>query len=308
MTSGDILSGSRRRAWITPADTARLPVFSFCQILCSGFFLTIHQTDQLFRVHPSRLFQHRRKPRSCNGSLLLFIIPAGTGLRIRTGAHGTITQHLYHRLSGLFCIPEHLTGAAVTVTGTDAGPTGHGQTVHHVKPGRCQIMHRPDGGLTCPRRAAVRQSISYPPSRWPDARPHPPFTASPSPLFTTFLYSSSIAACVHLLRSEKSIIRFCHVLAVQLRLVESHIRLQHTVGDHVVQAWIGTLYHHRRQTGNGAGRPPESHPPIRFFKAFSHAVKLITHRGLQVKVAAHQIAAPAQVHTQLLHVAARGRL
>lgn len=38
---------------------------------------------------------------------------------------------------------------------------------------------------------------------------------------------------------------------------------------------------------------PESHPH-QIFKAVGQSVKMITHRGLQVKVAAHQIAAPAR--------------
>ncbi|WP_249924974.1 hypothetical protein, partial [Escherichia coli] len=93
------------------------------------------------------------------------------------------------------------------------------------------------------------------------------------------MYSSSIAGLRPFAAIRKVHHPFCHVLAVQLRLVESHIRLQHTVGDHVVQAGVGTLYHHRRQTGSGAGRPL-NHIPHQIFKAVGQSVKMITHRGL----------------------------
>ena len=100
---------------------------------------------------------------------------------------------------------------------------------------------------------------------------------------------------------------FRHVLAIELRFVECHIRLQYTVGQHVIQPRISPLYHHCRQTRHGSARPL-NHIPHQVFKTVSDPVELVSYCGFQIEVPAHQIAAPAQVQPELLHITARRRL
>ncbi|GDH87739.1 hypothetical protein BvCmsKKP062_02594 [Escherichia coli] len=100
---------------------------------------------------------------------------------------------------------------------------------------------------------------------------------------------------------------FRHVLTIELRFVECHIRLQYTVGQHVIQPRISPLYHHCRQTRHGSARPL-NHIPHQVFETISDPVQLVTHCCFQVKIATHQITAPPEIHPKFLHIAARCRL
>jgi hypothetical protein len=91
-----------------------------------------------------------------------------------------------------------------------------------------------------------------------------------------------------------------HGAAGQLGAVEIQPRLQHAIGQQVVEAGIGALDDQRRQRCHRAGGALD-HVAHDLLKAVGDAVELVAQRGLDAHVAADQVAVPAHAHADRAH-------
>ncbi|PHM22275.1 hypothetical protein Xinn_04160 [Xenorhabdus innexi] len=213
--------------------------------------------------------------------------------RLRAGPDGPVTQYADHGVGGFPRRAEFTAGTAFTLKGADGRLTQYRQLIHHIKTGADQIAGRPDGSLSLP-------ALPLP------ANPRMP--AGTGGFAAGIIHPHGIPVpAVHqrfvFLQSRRlrpfAVLRKIHHLighrpAVELGFIKGHTGLQHPVGQHVIQSRISPLDNHRRQTGNGACRPLNdiTHQVL---KSGRYAVQLIADGGFQVKIAAHQIRAPAQL-------------
>jgi hypothetical protein len=91
-----------------------------------------------------------------------------------------------------------------------------------------------------------------------------------------------------------------HGAARQLGAVEIQPRLQHAIGEQVVQAGIGALDDQRRQRCHGA-RGALDHVAHDLLETVGDAVELVAQRGLDAHVAADQVAVPAHADADRAH-------